>query len=275
MHSTALDLIAITKPRVTLLCGATCGVGIAAAGGAPGGARVAATIAGTTLAVAAANALNCWWERDSDRLMARTASRPLPAGRLAPSLALAFGLVLAAVALGALASRSTPLAAALAAFAIASYVLIYTPLKRRTPAALLVGAIPGALPPLVGAAGTRGALEAAGLALFVAIFVWQVPHFLAIALARRDEYARAGLAALPVVRGDRVARRRLVAWAALLVPASLLPGLAGAVRPGYLAVALGLGLAFFALATSRVRPGAVFAASLAHLTALCVALLLC
>src|SRR5580692_10692883 len=192
------DLARLTKPRITLIVIATCAAGMAIAPVRIPALVALLALAGTTLIVASANVLNMWWERDTDGLMARTRNRPLPAGRLPPDVALVYGLALGASSIPMLMAVNA-LTAALGVLALATYVLAYTPLKRHTSLALLVGAIPGAMPPLMGWTSATGSLVAAsaprmgGLLLFLLLFVWQLPHFIAIALFRAEDYARAGL----------------------------------------------------------------------------------
>src|SRR6185312_1895018 len=195
----ARDFIALTKPRITTM------VIVTTAGGlflAPSevSARVAlCAILGVSMIVAGANALNMYIERDVDRHMTRTRNRPLPAGRVSPRAALIFGVALTVLSLPILAFGVNPLTAMLAALANVIYVLAYTPLKQRSHLALEVGAIPGAMPPLLGWTAATNRVDAAGLVLFAILFFWQLPHFHAIALFRREEYARAGLQVLPNV----------------------------------------------------------------------------
>lgn len=242
---TARELIALTKPRVTWLVLATTACGMAVAPkAATWGTRVAAMLA-TLLVVASANSLNCWLERDLDRLMTRTRNRPLPAGRLSPRVALIFGLALGALSVPLMTFLVNPLTGLLAAVALVSYVWIYTPMKQHSPAALLVGAIPGAMPPLMGWTAMTGALDVPGLLLFAVLFLWQLPHFIAISVFRRHEYAAAGLKVLPAVRGEKTARWHAVFYAAALLPVTLLLVPAGVGGVLYFAVALVLGAIFF------------------------------
>src|SRR6185369_3578507 len=169
-----------------------------------------------------ANALNCWMERDLDVHMARTKNRPLPAGRLSASTALWFGLAMGAISVPLLAVMVNPLTGLLAAIALVSYVWIYTPMKQHSPKALLVGSIPGAMPPLMGWTAATGHLEAPGLVLFGILFLWQLPHFLAISVFRQSEYAKAGIKVLPSVRGNAVTKIHAIAYAGALVPMSLM-----------------------------------------------------
>lgn len=276
---TARDLVSLTKPRVTLLVVLTALGGVVLAPTAPPLLAVFLFLAATFTVVGSANALNCWMERDSDRHMDRTRDRPLPSGRMSSSLALGFGIALGIASLPILALAANPLTALLAAVALVSYVWLYTPLKRRSPAALWIGSVPGALPPLMGWTAATGRIDAGGVALFLILFLWQVPHFLAIALYRREDYARAGLRALPVVAGEAITKRRIVqiafaTWAATLLPVAL--GIAG-LTYGIAAFVLGAG--FVAVALRGLRPDAgerwarkLFLASLVHLSLLVLAL---
>jgi protoheme IX farnesyltransferase len=279
---TLVDLVALTKPRVSALVVATAAVGMAVAPGHRHANVVVAMLCATAVLVGAANALNSWLERDADAAMPRTRERPLPAGRLDGHLALGFALVLALGALPVLAFAVNPLTFLLGLVALLSYAGFYTPLKYRSTAALLVGAVPGALPPLMGWTAATADLGAGGIALFAILFLWQLPHVLGLSTYRRHEYAAAGVHALPTVRGPAVARRHAIAWAALFVPVALWPfalGLAGRV---YFAVALVLGLAYLGAALAPFAPDAsgadrwgrrLFLVSLLHLPMLLVALL--
>jgi protoheme IX farnesyltransferase len=231
--------------------------------------------------VAAANALNNFLERDVDALMRRTRDRPLPAGRLDPSVALAVGLLLPSIALPALALFTNGLTASLAAVALFTYVVLYTPLKQRSSLALLVGAVPGAIPPLMGWTAVTGRLDAGGLALFALLFCWQLPHFLAISMYLKEDYARGGLRVFALVHGDRAARAWAAAATLVLVPVSLtlLPlGLAGPVY-GVAAVLLGGALAAYGLSGLRQQGAGrrwarhFFLLTLVYLTLLFAALL--
>jgi heme o synthase len=279
----ARDLVALTKPRITALVLLTEAAGICLAPGHVATRAVVVTLVATALLVGSANALNMWWEREVDGLMARTRDRPLPSGRMAPEVALGFGLALAVV--------SAPLlfvvnvaTGLLGLVALLSYVVVYTPLKRHTHLALLVGAVPGAMPPLLGWSAATGTVGPGGLLLFAVLFLWQIPHFAAIAIARTEDYARAGLQVISVQHGERSARQMIALFTALLVATSLLflPfGLAGA---RYTVVATVLDAAFLALALRGMRAGSarfdvrrwarqVFVASIPYLTLLLVALL--
>lgn len=245
---TVRELVALTKPRVTWLVLATTACGMAVAPQTASLTTRAAAMLATLLVVASANSLNCWLERDLDRLMTRTRNRPLPAGRLNPRIALFFGLALGAISVPLMTFLVNPVTGLLAAVALVSYVWIYTPMKQHTPAALLVGAIPGAMPPLMGWTAMTGALDVPGLLLFSVLFLWQLPHFIAISVFRQHEYTAAGLKVLPAVRGEPTARRHAVMYAAALLPVTLLLVPAGLGGRVYFVVALVLGLVFFASA---------------------------
>ena len=217
------DLIALAKPRITTLVVFTTAVGLWLAPVQLSWPRIALTLAGTVLIVAAANALNMYLERDTDALMARTANRPLPAGRMDPAVALKFGVGLAAVAVPLLTLFVGALPGLLASSALIIYVLLYTPLKRRSSTALLVGGVPGAIPPLIGWTAATGRLEVTGVLLFAVMFLWQVPHFLAITLFRKEEYAKAGLVVQPnEPGGEQAARMNIVRYSVALLGVSLL-----------------------------------------------------
>ncbi len=214
------DLVELTKPRLTLLVVATAATGAYVAPGGAGWARTTTTVAGTALIVGAANALNMVLERDVDARMARTRRRPLPSGRLSAGAALAFAAALAALALPLLAQAGA-LTTALALVALALYVGAYTPLKRRSDLALYVGAVPGAIPPLLGWTSTAGRAGAGGLLLFALLYAWQLVHFGAIALVREREYQQAGLVVVSVARGREAAEHVVRVGALLTVAASL------------------------------------------------------
>ena len=194
------DILQLSKPRITGLVIFTFGGGLLLAPGAIDAGRALIALLGTTLIVAAANALNMYLERDRDGLMRRTARRPLPEGRLAPFVALSLGAMLASAAIPMMLVGGGFLVAALGLFAFYAYVWGYTPLKRRSWLALYVGAIPGALPPLMGWATATGQADAPALALFAVMFVWQIPHFVAIAIFRAEDYAGAGFRVLSLSR---------------------------------------------------------------------------
>jgi protoheme IX farnesyltransferase len=281
------DLLALTKPRITVIVLATCASGIAMAPGHLSWVRTVAALLGTTLIVASANTLNMWWERDLDGLMARTARRPLPAGRMAPSVALGFGLLLAAVSLPMLGSVNL-VTAALGLVALVVYVAVYTPMKRHTTLALLVGAVPGAMPPLMGWTSVTGSITGAGpaqlatlpravqlggVALFALLFIWQVPHFIAISFFRAKDYASAGMKVVPVERGERVAKLQILGYTLLLVGSSL--GACGLAGTAYLVAACVLGAAFVGMSVYGLRSASgnrwarsLFAYSIVYLVAI-------
>lgn len=271
MSETIRDVVSLAKPRITLMVLITTAGGLLLAGGIDP-VRALLTLLGTALVVGSANTLNCWLERDIDKHMARTKNRPLPAGRLSPAVALWFGLVLGGISIPMLTLGVNRLTGLLAAIALVSYVAVYTPLKQKTPAALLIGSVPGALPPLMGWTAATGRLEWAGIALFGIMFFWQLPHFIAIAVFREEEYTRAGIKVLPAVRGLRVAKFHALLHSVLLlaVTVSLVPlHIAGA---PYLVVAAVLGVGMVVIALRGFVPGAsykwarqMFAASLVYL----------
>jgi protoheme IX farnesyltransferase len=246
-------LVELMKPSIAglVMMTASCGA-LAAKGPLPVGRLLVALIA-TSLVVGAANALNMYAEVDADALMKRTARRPLPSGRLAPEVALGFALLLASVGLNVLGIAAGGLPCALTLLAFVSYVFVYTPLKRVTPHALTIGALPGALPPLIGYAAVEGRLAAPAWILFAILFVWQLPHFIAIAIFREADYRRAGMQVWSVARGAAASERAIALTSALLFALTLLPSALGMVHLGYLAVVLPVGLAFLALAVAGPR----------------------
>jgi heme o synthase len=276
------DYLELLRPKVTLLVLFTVAAGVyLAAAGAPEGAVLLHAVLGTALVAAGASSLNQYLERHSDALMQRTENRPLPAGRLQPAVVLALGIGLTAAGLTYLAvSLRQPLTAGVAAFTFASYVFLYTPLKRVTPLNTLVGAVPGALPPVIGWTAVRGSIDAQAVGLFLIVFLWQVPHFLAIAWIYREQYERAGLQMLPVLdrQGVRTSRQ-MVRYCLVLIPVSLLPALLGMAGPFYLVGAVILGLFFLKSAVGFARGSSVGAArrvlrtSLVYLPALLFLLL--
>lgn len=245
---TLRDLLELGKPRLSLLVVFTAGVGASLAPGSLGPARTALFLLGTALLVVSANALNCWLEVEADRRMARTRTRPLPAGRLDRWTALAFAVLLAVYAIPLLAIVANPLTALLGTVAHLVYVLLYTPLKRLTPFALHVGAIPGALPPLMGWTASTGETGLGGWVLFALLFAWQLPHFLSASLYLEDDYRRGGFRVVPVARGETAARRHLFAYTLLLGGVSAAPVAAGIAGERYLAAASVLGAVFAGLA---------------------------
>jgi heme o synthase len=277
----AADLLALTKPRITVLVTLTALVGfIMASPAGVAGAGLVAAMAGTALVAAGASALNMLMERDTDARMLRTRNRPLPAGRLRTSDALGFGLTLTLAGLLLLAWRCGTAAAAVALLTWSTYLFAYTPLKRRTSLSTLVGAFPGALPPVIGWAAAAGSVEPGACILFAIVFLWQIPHFLAIAWIYREDYALGGLPMLPVLDPEgRLTGRQAVANSLALLLVSLTPWAAGMAGLAYLAGATALGLAFVAVAVraavTRTRSSArwLFLASVLYLVSLCSLLL--
>ena len=254
MTTAPSDLLQLAKPRITALVLFTTASGLWLAPYGVPLRTVIFTLVGTVLIVAAANTLNMYLERDSDALMSRTMNRPLPAGRLAPSVALKFGILLAAISVPLLTFGVGALPGLLAAIALVSYVLLYTPMKRQSAVALLVGALPGAIPPLIGWTAATERLDLPGVLLFAVMFLWQVPHFLAITLFRKEEYARAGLMVQPnEPGGERAARMNIVRYTVALVAVSLLFVPIGTAHLAYLAAALLAGLVFLGYGLMGLR----------------------
>jgi protoheme IX farnesyltransferase len=243
------DFVALAKPRLNLLVVASTLAGYWMAGSDGLGAlRLLGTLLGTGLVAGGASAFNQLLERDLDALMRRTRMRPLADQRLQPIEGAVFATAIAVTGLLMLAAAANLLAAAVALVTLVSYVVIYTPLKRRSSLATVIGGIPGALPPIIGWAAARGDLSANAWILFGIVFLWQLPHFLAIAWICREDYARAGYLMLPVIEPDgRSTGRQSVLYAAALVPLSLAPTLMGLAGKSYFAGALVLGLIFLAL----------------------------
>ena len=269
--------VVLTKPDVTFLVVITTVAGFYLGSTGPmDWARLALTLFGTLLVAGGTAALNQYVERDMDAVMRRTAARPLPTGTLKPSEVLIFGAATIVFGTAWLALTVNALAAFIAFATSASYLGLYTPLKTRTTLATAVGAIPGALPPLIGWAAARGSLSEGGWILFAILFVWQFPHFMAIAWMYREDYARAGIQMLPVVdrKGDATFNV-IVSFSAILVPVSLLPsvmGLAG-IRYFFGALVLGMILLQVSLWADRARTN-VRAKWLMHATVIHIPLLL-
>jgi protoheme IX farnesyltransferase len=241
-------MLELGKPRITGLVMVTMLCGALVAPGPRPLLPLLIAMFGTALVVASANALNMYIERDTDALMRRTASRPLPTGRLSPEVALWFALACGVVGLSILVLWVNLASAGLALLALVSYVLAYTPLKRSTGYALHVGAVPGAIPPLIGWASMTGSLAPRAFPLFLILLVWQVPHFLAIATFRREEYARAGLVVQPNASGLAATKRSILIYSAVLLVVSLSPLTLGMAGAWYAVVATLLGLGFFGFA---------------------------
>jgi protoheme IX farnesyltransferase len=277
------DYLELIRLRMSLLVLFTVAAGaLLASDGLPDAVQLFHVLLGTALVAAGASALNQLLERHTDALMARTENRPLPAGRLSVMEVSIFGSLLAGGGIAyLLLTARHPLAAGVAAFTCLGYVFVYTPLKRKTPLNTLVGAVPGALPPVIGWTAVRGSIDREALALFLIVFLWQVPHFLAIAWIYRDQYARAGLCMLPVIDADgSQTGRQMFRYAAVLIPASLGPVLLGSAGLVYAAAALVLGVGFllpcvaFARDSTASQARRVLRASLLYLPLLLLVLLL-
>ncbi len=272
------DLLSLAKPGVTGHVLLTTWGGLWLAGGTDLRTTIACLV-GTALIVAAANALNCYVERDSDGRMSRTRDRPLPAGRLSPRVALAAGLSWAAVAIPLLVWGVNPVCGLLGAIALIAYALVYTPMKRYSAWALPIGAIPGAVPPLLGWTAATGRVDLGGLALFAVLFVWQHPHFLAISVMREEDYRAAGLHTVAGAVGAATTTRLAILSVLLLVPLSLAPTSLGLTGPLYAVLALLAGAVWSTRALASWREAEVpwrarrlFTDSLLYLTVLFVAL---
>ena len=275
----AKDYLALTKPRVTWLIVVTTAVGyfFGVKHGPWDGATIlslAHTLTGTALLASATAVLNEWYERESDAKMRRTSRRPLPAGRIEPTCALIFGILLAVLgvrqelALGPSIWRTTIIGST----TIGAYLFVYTPLKRYSPLSTIAAAFAGAMPPLIGYAAANGNLSAEAWALAAILFVWQIPHSLAIAWMYRDDYARAGIRMLPVIEPDgKSTTRHIVAFASTLIPVSLFPVLLGMTGQIYFVGALVLGGCFLcygirvAMERTNIRARQVLLASVVYL----------
>lgn len=247
----------LTKPRITFLVSLTAAAGfcMASADGIDY-LRLLNLSVGIALLCSGLSALNQYIERDLDGLMRRTEARPLPTGKLSPAQALMFGALLCVVATIYLALVINVLSAILGLATLASYLFVYTPLKTKTTLSTALGAFPGAMPPLIGWVATRGEISVEAWILFAILFLWQFPHFLAIAWMYRDDYARAGIKMLPVVEPEgKVTSQQIVTYTVLLVPVSLLPVAVGIAGSVYLvgAAVLGMGFLFFSAKAALVR----------------------
>ena len=238
------DYVELTKPKVQSLLLFTTVTTMEIAG-TPSVGLIALTCLGGYLSAGGAGAVNHWFDRDIDAQMRRTASRPIPAGRIAPRAALVFGFTLAALSFLLLSLTVNVLAASLSLVGFVGYVGVYTVwLKRRTPQNIVIGGAAGAVPPLVGWAAVRGSVGWTAVYLFAVVFYWTPPHFWALSLLMKDEYARVGVPMMPVVRGERETRRQIVLYTLLLYAITQLPFCAGAFGVVYLFASIGLGLAF-------------------------------
>jgi protoheme IX farnesyltransferase len=267
--------IELTKPRITVFILMSTAVGFLC------GTRAAShwnlitllhTVIGTALIASGTAALNQWYEREADAMMNRTKSRPIPSGRLTAFQALCFGVSLSIAGFIELWLGANLLTGMLGLFTMASYLGVYTPLKQRSPHSTTIGAIPGAMPPLIGYAAAAGTLTAEAWILYAILFLWQFPHFYAIAWMYRDDYAKAGIRMLPVVEPDgESTARRILFFSVLLIPISLLPKFIGDAGNIYLVGALALGLYFLyagvrvAFDRTRLRARQVLLASVVYL----------
>jgi protoheme IX farnesyltransferase len=280
LRQLAADYFAMTKPRVQTLLLLTTVTTMYVAGD-PTLSTVILTCVGGALSAGGAGAINHCLDRDLDAVMSRTADRPVPSGRVAPGAALAYGIALGGASFALLAGAVNLLAALLALAGLLGYVVVYTLwLKRLTPQNIVIGGAAGAVPPLVAWAATTGSLSWGALYLFAIVFYWTPPHFWALALLMKEEYAKAGVPMLPVVRGEAETRRQIVLYAGLLVAVSLLPVAGGLFGWLYGSVAVGLGGCFVALAlvlrrrTDRRAALRVYLFSLAYLALLFGAMVL-
>ena len=275
------DFFALTKPRLNFLVVVTAAVGYyLGAGPNLDVVKLVEAIAGTALVAGGAAGLNQVYERDTDSLMWRTRARPLAAQRLTVNEATVFSLLLAGTGLATLAAGANLLATFLALLTLLSYNVVYTPMKRHSRLATLVGAVPGALPPMIGWSAAHGRLTPEAWAMFAIVFVWQIPHFMAIAWLYRDDFGRAGFPLPPVVNPDgKSTARQAVIFSVLLIPISLVPFLlhasgavyaAGALAGGF--VILGLSLSFSSQRTNE-RARRLFVGSITYLPLLWVLLI--
>ena len=273
---TLRDYLSLLKLRIVSLLDATAlGVMLPAAHGHPRLGAVAAVFVGLTFAAGGANAINMWFDRDIDAEMTRTRRRPVPAGRIPAWHALALGIALNIAAFAVLWAFANLLSAALALLGAAIYVFVYTMwLKRSTPQNIVIGGAAGAIPPLVGWAAAAGRLDLTALAFFAVVFFWTPPHFWALAQLIKADYARANVPMLPVVAGERTAKRQSIVYAALTLAVSVIPFFTGAAGAVYLAgaVVLGIGLVGISILDLEGRRWTrrVFAYSIAYLALLFV-----
>jgi protoheme IX farnesyltransferase len=273
------DIVRLAKPRITGLVIVTFLGGLWLAPGAIDHWRVIMTLIGTVLLVSGANTFNMIMERDIDPLMERTRERPLPRGAVSPELALVFGAAVSCASLPLLFLGGNALTGILGFIALGSYVGVYTPMKRHSGAALFVGAVPGAIPPLMGWTAVTGRIEAPGLVLFAILFLWQIPHFLAIAIYRAADYQRAGIKVLPGSISERATRLAIVGFSVILVVATILLEPLRVAGMRYMgaatllgAVLIGWGAAGFRRTATREWARSLFFFSIVYLTLLFVAL---
>jgi len=264
--------LALTKPRITWLILMSTAVGFFFGARESEGLVLAWTLLGTGLLASGTATLNQWWEREADARMRRTRRRPLPSGEISPGRALAWGVALSGAGFSVLAAGANLLAALLGLFTLLSYLLAYTPLKRRSPQSTTVGAIPGAMPPMIGYAAAHGSLTTEAWILYAILFLWQFPHFYSIAWLYQDDYASAGIKMKPVVERSPEGTARLIFWSCLLlVPVSLAPSFFSMTGRLYLVGALVLGFGFMysglraALERTLVQARGVLVASVVYL----------
>ncbi len=247
------DYLELTKPKVQSLLLLTTITTMYVAGD-PSPWLVFLTCLGGYLSAGGAGAVNHWFDRDIDAKMARTSTRPIPAGRISPRAALTFGCTLAALSLLELSLTVNPLAAALSFSGFLGYVFVYTVwLKRRTPQNIVIGGAAGAVPPLVGWAAVTGSVSGTAVILFFIVFFWTPPHFWALSLLMKEEYGRVGVPMLPVVRGEAETRRQILLYSVLLYAVTQLPFCAGGFGAIYLVSSLLLGLGFIVGAVRLYR----------------------
>jgi heme o synthase len=254
--SSARSYLELTKPRITVFILMSTAIGFLCAVHSVGSWSwwtLLHTLAGTGLLASGTAALNQWYERDADARMARTKKRPIPSGRLGEKDAFTFGVLLSIIGFVELWSGANLLTALLGLFTEASYLFLYTPMKQRSPHSTTIGAIPGAMPPLIGYAAVSGTLTGEAWALYAILFLWQFPHFYAIAWMYRDDYAKAGIRMLPVVEpSNESTARQIFGFSLVLLPVSLLPKFLEMAGNWYLFGALALGL-YMVYAAVRVR----------------------
>lgn len=277
-----VDFYELTKPRMNFLVLVTTLVGFYMAMDQLPVLRLINTLVGTALTAASASVLNQWYERKLDANMYRTMDRPLPAGRVRPAEAFAYGLILGIVGVFFLALLVNGITAVLGLMTVLFYLLLYTPLKQHTSLCTIIGAVPGAIPPMMGWTAVHGAISPEALALFAILFVWQMPHFLAIAILYKDDYARGGFKMLPVVDDAKLSAtsRQIIIYSLALIPVSLLPSQMHLAGMAYAIIAATLGAAFCGMAFTVVRTRAksdarrLFFASIIYLPLLLGALMM-
>ncbi|MEX0922057.1 MAG: heme o synthase [Rhodovibrionaceae bacterium] len=250
------DYIALLKPRVMSLVVFSGFAGLIAAPGQIHWFLAAVAVLCIAIGAGAAGAINMWYDRDIDAVMARTRGRPIPRGRVQPSEALAFGVILAIFSVMLLGVAVNWVASGLLALAVLFYVFVYTVwLKRRTPQNIVIGGAAGAFPPMIGWAAVTGGVSVESIALFLIIFMWTPPHFWALSLYRAGEYEKVGVPMLPVVAGRAATKRQMLIYTLLLLPVALAPSLFGFAGLAYGAVALAMGLLFVGCAIKVLREG--------------------